>query len=229
MSQHDTTRLSKIGKKSTKIHDTARHDTQVERHGTTRYGTFDTSRTMVRVAHLRYPYVPFNETYAAYMERVKYTSEKVEAAMKTVMLNRASGGETMVAGNEPEVNTDTHLSQIKILDPNVSQTNGRKKDAKGKENVQASDRIKSSIELSTQKKKRLCSCCKKMKRHDKRNSPEILKKFESESSEGMHLNFWLNKRLFVTCQSAHPMFFFFPNTDDDDKFQLDEDAESCDD
>ncbi|GAB2295027.1 hypothetical protein Dimus_029214, partial [Dionaea muscipula] len=78
---------------------------------------------------------PFNETYVAYMEGVKYTSEKVEAAMKNVMLNRASRGATMVASNEPEVNSDTHLSQIKILDPNVSQTKGRKKDAKGKEKV----------------------------------------------------------------------------------------------
>ncbi|GAB2270119.1 hypothetical protein Dimus_005027 [Dionaea muscipula] len=68
-------------------------------------------------------------------------------------------------------------------------------------------RIKSSIELSTQKKKRLCGHCKKMKRHDKRNCPENPKN--------------LNKRS-IESESSE-------DTDDDDKSQMDEDAESSDD
>ncbi|GAB2270266.1 hypothetical protein Dimus_005171, partial [Dionaea muscipula] len=54
------------------------------------------------MTRLAYRSAPFHEVYVAYMEGVKYTSDKVEAAMKTVMLNRASGGATIVASNEGE-------------------------------------------------------------------------------------------------------------------------------
>ncbi|GAB2280975.1 hypothetical protein Dimus_015592 [Dionaea muscipula] len=110
------------------------------------------------MTRLAFKSAPFNEVYVAYMEGVKYTSDKVEAAIKSVMSNRAAGGPTSVVSNvltEPVPNFENPDNQMKILNPNVLQTKGRKKDAKGKEKVQAFSRLKSSIELSTQKKKRL--------------------------------------------------------------------------
>ncbi|GAB2282847.1 hypothetical protein Dimus_017383 [Dionaea muscipula] len=121
------------------------------------------------------------------MEGVKYTSDKVEVAIKSVMSNRV--GATSVASNALNESIANLDGQMKILDPNVSQTKGRKKDAKAKGKVHASGRMKSSIELNTQKKKRLCGCCKKMKRHDKRNCPENPKNINKrsiESSKGMY-------------------------------------------
>ncbi|KAK0608305.1 hypothetical protein LWI29_028654 [Acer saccharum] len=53
-----------------------------------------------------------------------------------------------------------HSSQSLLMDPNVSQTKGRKKD------VNNSKRIKSGIELSLNKKKRQCKLCEKYG-HDK--------------------------------------------------------------
>ncbi|GAB2276050.1 hypothetical protein Dimus_010792, partial [Dionaea muscipula] len=40
---------------------------------------------------LTYRSAPFNEAYVAYVEGVKYTSDKVEAAIKSVMSNHAAG------------------------------------------------------------------------------------------------------------------------------------------
>ncbi|GAB2294660.1 hypothetical protein Dimus_028856 [Dionaea muscipula] len=65
-------------------------------------------------------------------------------------------------------NSLDQLSQMKILDPNVSKTKGRKK---GKKIVEGSGRIKSSLELATQKRKRKCNGCGQMARHDIRNCP----------------------------------------------------------
>ncbi|GAB2295382.1 hypothetical protein Dimus_029555 [Dionaea muscipula] len=64
-----------------------------------------------------------------------------------------------------------NVPHVMLLDPNLSQTKGRKRDGKGKE-VVASGRLKSGLELSTNKRKRKCNCCGKMTRHDKRNCPE---------------------------------------------------------
>ncbi|GAB2285592.1 hypothetical protein Dimus_020038 [Dionaea muscipula] len=61
--------------------------------------------------------------------------------------------------------------EILILDPRLSQTKGRKKDAKGKVVTHSSDRIKSGIEIATQGRKRLCRSCNKRVTHDKRNCP----------------------------------------------------------
>ncbi|KAK1584635.1 hypothetical protein Q3G72_034715 [Acer saccharum] len=71
-----------------------------------------------------------------------------------------------------------HSSQSLLMDPNVSQTKGRKKD------VNNSKRIKSGIELSLNKKKRQCKLCEKYG-HDKRNCPlnPERRKLESASQE----------------------------------------------
>ncbi|GAB2276389.1 hypothetical protein Dimus_011117, partial [Dionaea muscipula] len=87
---------------------------------------------------------PFNEVYVACMEGVKYTSDKVEAAIKSVMSNRV--GATSVASNALNESIANLDGQMKILDPNVSQTKGRKKDVKAKDKVHASGRMKSSID-----------------------------------------------------------------------------------
>ncbi|KAH7849128.1 hypothetical protein Vadar_013361 [Vaccinium darrowii] len=61
-------------------------------------------------------------------------------------------------------------SQILLLDPNISQTKGRKKDAKGKDASIHSVRLKSGIELALHKKKRKCHLCQNLG-HDKRTCP----------------------------------------------------------
>ncbi|GAB2292693.1 hypothetical protein Dimus_026930 [Dionaea muscipula] len=58
-----------------------------------------------------------------------------------------------------------------LLDPNISQTKGRKKDAKGKEDVESSGRLKSGVEVNLGKRKRKCHSCNKVVRHDSRNCP----------------------------------------------------------
>ncbi|GAB2299501.1 hypothetical protein Dimus_033568 [Dionaea muscipula] len=78
------------------------------------------------------------------------------------LANQQQVEEPINAGNVP---------QVMLLDPNLSQTKGRKRDGKGKE-VVASARLKSGLELSTNKRKRKCNCCGKMTRHDKRNCPD---------------------------------------------------------
>ncbi|GAB2271316.1 hypothetical protein Dimus_006157 [Dionaea muscipula] len=67
------------------------------------------------------------------MEGVKYTSDKVEVAIKSVMSNR--GGATSVASNALNESIANPDGQMKILDPNISQTKGRKKDAKAKDKI----------------------------------------------------------------------------------------------
>ncbi|KAI8524109.1 hypothetical protein RHMOL_Rhmol13G0124100 [Rhododendron molle] len=62
-------------------------------------------------------------------------------------------------------------TQVLLLDPNISQTKGRKKDVKGKDATIHSGRLKSGIELTLNKKKRKCNLCKGIG-HDKRTCPE---------------------------------------------------------
>ncbi|GAB2299054.1 hypothetical protein Dimus_033128 [Dionaea muscipula] len=112
------------------------------------------------------------------MEGAKYTSDLVEAAINQAMLLRAAKRDnSKVASHEPDplathLSTPTNLTELFIQDPNVSQTKGRKRDAKGKEKVQAPGRMKSGLELASIRKKRLCGSCHKYRRHDKRNCPK---------------------------------------------------------
>ncbi|KAF7115063.1 hypothetical protein RHSIM_RhsimUnG0068200 [Rhododendron simsii] len=63
-------------------------------------------------------------------------------------------------------------TQVLLLDPNISQTKGRKKDVMGKDAIIHSGRLKSGIELAlNNKKKRKCNLCKGIG-HDKRTCPE---------------------------------------------------------
>ncbi|GAB2302381.1 hypothetical protein Dimus_036395 [Dionaea muscipula] len=76
------------------------------------------------------------------------------------------------ASNDPDLRDSStpnvSSSQFKILDPNVSQTKGRKK---GREVVGGSSRMKSGLEMATKKNKRMCRSCHKLSRHDSRNCP----------------------------------------------------------
>ncbi|GAB2285482.1 hypothetical protein Dimus_019931 [Dionaea muscipula] len=89
-----------------------------------------------------------------------------------------------------------NVPHVMILDPNLSQTKGRKRDGKGKE-VVASGRLKSGLELSTNKRKRKCNCCGKMTRHDKRNCPENpnAKKKYNETCSDVTMRPFLNELL----------------------------------
>ncbi|GAB2283613.1 hypothetical protein Dimus_018119, partial [Dionaea muscipula] len=116
--------------------------------------------------------------YLAFMEGAKSLSDLVEAAISQAMsLRVAKRSNSKVASHEPDpledaathLSTPTNLTELFIQDPNVSQTKWRKKDAKGKDKVEASGRMKSGIELATAWKKRLCGSCHKYRRHDKRN------------------------------------------------------------
>ncbi|KAG5539891.1 hypothetical protein RHGRI_020196 [Rhododendron griersonianum] len=62
----------------------------------------------------------------------------------------------------------TERTQVLLLDPNISQTKGRKKDVKGKDATIHSGRLKSGIEFALNKKKRKCNLCKGIG-HDKSN------------------------------------------------------------
>lgn len=64
------------------------------------------------------------------------------------------------------------MPQYNILDPQVSQTKGRRKDPKGKDIVQSSCRMKSGLELSTKKNLRKCKTCLQFAWHDSRNCPK---------------------------------------------------------
>ncbi|GAB2287855.1 hypothetical protein Dimus_022210 [Dionaea muscipula] len=111
------------------------------------------------------------EAYDFVIETAKVLSIQVEAlngsSSARVNLEELAGMSTNV---EEAINA-VNVPHVMLLDPNLSQTKGRKRDGKGKE-VVASGRLKSGLELSTNKRKRKCNCCGKMTRHDKRNCPE---------------------------------------------------------
>ncbi|GAB2269142.1 hypothetical protein Dimus_004069 [Dionaea muscipula] len=104
------------------------------------------------------------------MEGVKYTSDLVEAAISQAMMEWAAlDGSSKVATHVP---VGPHLTELLILDPNVSHTKGRKKEAKGKDKVQCSGRMKSGLEVAITRNKKLCGSCHKYRRHDKQNYPK---------------------------------------------------------
>ncbi|GAB2302400.1 hypothetical protein Dimus_036412, partial [Dionaea muscipula] len=109
-------------------------------------------------------------------------SKKVEIVIDSAMSRLAATINTsQVASNfhdisdlpssladDPRRHSLDEMSQMKILNPNVSKTNSRKK---GKEIMDGSGRMKSSLELATMKWKRRCNGCGQMERHDIRNFP----------------------------------------------------------
>ncbi|GFZ13157.1 hypothetical protein Acr_23g0015420 [Actinidia rufa] len=106
---------------------------------------------------------PSNEAYTIYIETMNGLFEKLIKVTSYVPLMDVCLEKDSVHTTEP--------SQILILDPNISQTKGRKKDAMGKGSSIQFGRLKSGIEMALNKKKRKCNLCKKLG-HDKRTCPE---------------------------------------------------------
>ncbi|GAB2294910.1 hypothetical protein Dimus_029101 [Dionaea muscipula] len=128
-------------------------------------------------SQLTFAAAPYYETFNICKDLLDDGSKKVASALKSVMLSRAANLDgTQVASNfhasdvPPNLSSNTldQMSQFKLLDPNVSKTKGRRK---GKEIVDGSSRMKSSLELATQKRKRKCKGCGQLARHDIRNCP----------------------------------------------------------
>ncbi|GAB2266410.1 hypothetical protein Dimus_001418 [Dionaea muscipula] len=106
---------------------------------------------------------PHEDAYLLCVEGVKELSQKVEA-----LITSRSGVTRVVANiNDHPEPSNADMSKI-ILDPLLSQTKGRKRDARGKEVTNSSARIKSGLELATNKRKRKCRCCGKLVAHDMR-------------------------------------------------------------
>ncbi|GAB2296390.1 hypothetical protein Dimus_030511, partial [Dionaea muscipula] len=128
------------------------------------------------------------EAYLQYIEGVQDLFVKIEATITSVKASRmgkglisafsgaASCGYNVVSSQDvaedgTQLDAGFNPSQLCILDLNLSQTKGRKKDARGKEVAHSSGHIKSGIEMATQGRKRLCRSCNKLVNHDKRNCP----------------------------------------------------------
>ncbi|XP_021815269.1 protein FAR1-RELATED SEQUENCE 5-like isoform X2 [Prunus avium] len=111
-----------------------------------------------------------NEAYTTFMEAINELSKKLSDNSTQHATIPSS-----TIGDPCSTNIDS--SQLLLLDPNISQTKGRKKD-----NISGSKRIKSGIELAQNKKKRKCALCKKIAQHDKRNCPSNLKRRKNEST-----------------------------------------------
>ncbi|VVA31282.1 PREDICTED: FAR1-RELATED SEQUENCE [Prunus dulcis] len=111
-----------------------------------------------------------NEAYTTSMEAINELSKKLSDNFTQHATIPSS-----IIGDPGSTNIDS--SQLLLLDPNISQTKGRKKD-----NISGSKRIKSGIELAQNKKKRKCALCKKIAQHDKRNCPSNLKRRKNEST-----------------------------------------------
>ncbi|BBN68479.1 FAR1-related sequence 5, partial [Prunus dulcis] len=109
-----------------------------------------------------------NEAYTTSMEAINELSKKLSDNFTQHATIPSS-----IIGDPGSTNIDS--SQLLLLDPNISQTKGRKKD-----NISSSKRIKSGIELAQNKKKRKCALCKKIAQHDKRNCPSNLKRRKNE-------------------------------------------------
>ncbi|GAB2290810.1 hypothetical protein Dimus_025078, partial [Dionaea muscipula] len=108
---------------------------------------------------------PYNAAYIQYIEGVQDLSIKIDATITFVEASRIGEGFIGafscaaacgydVAPSQAIVDEFTP-SQLFILDPNMSQTKGRKNDVKGKEITHCTGRIKSGIEMDTQGRKKI--------------------------------------------------------------------------
>ncbi|GAB2302088.1 hypothetical protein Dimus_036109, partial [Dionaea muscipula] len=104
---------------------------------------------------------PRKDMYLAYMENLKLLTNKLQsmtlnigAALIEDVVGKTVTNDVGEASGQDEAQFGTPLSRI--LDPKVSQTKGRKRGTNGKEIVEASGRIKSGIELATEKNLRKC-------------------------------------------------------------------------
>ncbi|GAB2294824.1 hypothetical protein Dimus_029017 [Dionaea muscipula] len=103
---------------------------------------------------------PRKDMYLAYMENLKLLTNKLQSMTLNIGaaviedVGKTVTNDVGAASGQDEAQFGTPLSCI--LDPKVSQTNGRKRGTNGKEIVEASGRIKSGIELATEKNLRKC-------------------------------------------------------------------------
>ncbi|KAG5531199.1 hypothetical protein RHGRI_025975 [Rhododendron griersonianum] len=107
---------------------------------------------------------PSYESYKIYIEAMNDLSEKL------LKISSYVPPPINVCHEKDDLHS-TERTQVLLLDPNISQTKGRKKDVKGKNDTIHSGRLKSGIELALNKKKRKCNLCKGIG-HDKRTCPE---------------------------------------------------------
>ncbi|KAG5553646.1 hypothetical protein RHGRI_011516 [Rhododendron griersonianum] len=107
---------------------------------------------------------PSYESYKIYIEAMNDLSEKL------LKISSYVPPPINVCHEKDDLHS-TKRTQVLLLDPNISQTKGRKKDVKGKDATIHSGRLKSGIELALNKKKRKCNLCKGIG-HDKRTCPE---------------------------------------------------------
>ncbi|KAL5766371.1 hypothetical protein ACOSP7_016988 [Xanthoceras sorbifolium] len=107
-----------------------------------------------------------NEAYKTYMETLKELSKKLSDVYED---------QIDVLQKKDDPGTQIHSSPSLLLDPNISQTKGRKKDNKNL------GRLKSGIELAFNKKKRQYALCRKFG-HDKRICASNPKRRKIEST-----------------------------------------------
>ncbi|GAB2278927.1 hypothetical protein Dimus_013596 [Dionaea muscipula] len=115
---------------------------------------------------------PLDEAYAIVMEGANELFEKVQSVIKEsgirVCTTVPHGPEAISLksivpeSTSPEGKRSGVLNQPTLLDPNISQTKGRRKAVKGKEVAPSSSRIKSGLELSLQEKQRKCGSYNKL-------------------------------------------------------------------
>ncbi|KAF7145612.1 hypothetical protein RHSIM_Rhsim04G0140500 [Rhododendron simsii] len=114
---------------------------------------------------LAYLAAPSYESYKIYIEVMNDLSEKL------LKISSYVPPPFNVCHEKDDLHSNER-TQVLLLDPNISQTKGRKKDVMGKDAIIHSGRLKSGIELAlNNKKKRKCNLCKGIG-HDKRTCPE---------------------------------------------------------